>query len=205
MIKIYLEEERLKYNRYAALVKEALGPESCNIKAGDVEAILNRAGIEDSITDIISNSRESAKQRRDYQQARNFAGLPKAKSRKKSSRRSRTASWDTGFTASPITGQQQFPLPDPGQPTPAGAYNFSYQTMAAVPTPVFTEEQQNALMRHLDRRYGQIDCDGAGGSNYSNSPGDHTMSGSSDTGAYERSQPSPSFNYSAPRSRSQYN
>ncbi|CAK7226715.1 hypothetical protein SCUCBS95973_006292 [Sporothrix curviconia] len=195
MVRVYIDEEKIKYTRYAARLKEVIGTKYHDFKAVDVEGFLSRTGIEDYVPEQSSKTRK-----RNHFQARKLkgsdAGIPPSQPV--------AAVWNPGYGAPSIAGQQQYSLPDPDQPMSIVQYNYDRQALAAIPTPSLSQEQTNAFLDSLDEKYGEIDSDDALDSNYSDSPGDHKMSGTPEAGVSHRPLPSPSYNYATTRTRSAY-
>lgn len=180
MLRHYEQQEKIKYARYALLMKEEGNDSNFDWKPADVEAAVCRLGFEDPAPDQSSKLR-----RRHHTQMRRQQRIDSSQQAQAQSS-AVPPSWNNGF----VSGSQQYPLPSPHQP-----HSTTMPTEYEIVPAMLSEDQQTALIESLEEKYAMSDCaeDGTR-SNNSNSPVDHTMSnGASDSGssAYPRPLPSP--------------
>ncbi|CAK7235126.1 hypothetical protein SEUCBS140593_009177 [Sporothrix eucalyptigena] len=138
-VNIYQQEEKNKYTRYAALLRESIGNEDYGFTAADVEAFIVRIGFEDPIPDTKLRRRHRNNLRRG--KTYHMQQAPVSKIRPASN----------GFATAPLAGQAQ------QLPSPTG------------PIPIFTSEQEKAFVKSLEEKYGDAEPGDALESKYSHS------------------------------------
>ncbi|CAK7271853.1 hypothetical protein SEPCBS119000_004819 [Sporothrix epigloea] len=195
MVKIYMEEEKKKYESYATRLKKVIGDKYWDFKAADVEAFLSRTGIEDAIPEQTSKTR-----RRNHAQGRRFRESDAGKS----SASYTPNPWNPSHVSSPAAGRQQLPLPDSNQTPMAESFNYKHNMLASIPTPVLSQEQEVVFLDSLDQKYGQIEAEQTAPSSHSNSPANKT-SGTPDAAGFQKLFPSPNSNQQTTNSNSPQN
>ncbi len=179
MLKVYEEDEKLRFARLCSIFKERGGGKGWDWKATDIEMLLVRLGLEDPAID------ESTRIRR----RRRSAGRRGDKlNHPDSTATVMVQSWNSGYTQANAGSHTQYPLPQPYQQHNQQAHQHQQaqpsqqpphssppgyeNTHAAILTPNYSDEQANRILDQLNDKYGVTVVDAAsplGGHSMSNS------------------------------------